>query len=353
MEELRAARRAEYRRLRERRRRGLSGLAKYLIVLNVFCLAMVAWLHLPRAGGGGGLAAPTPLADGAAKPGPLQLVGAAGLMPTPLPAPDGPLQAGPVPILMYHYVRTVDQAADPLGYGLSVTPAQFDEQMRWLHDNGYATVTMATAQRCIQGEPACPAKSVALTFDDGYLDAYTEALPVLQRYGFVATFYVVDSFVGQPPYMSWDQIVAMHSNGMEIGSHTLDHIDLSQTASAEVLRQAADSKREIEAKIGAPISSFCYPSGRYNADTVAQVRAAGYSNATTTRYDNDYSDMLTLPRRRIEGGKGLDVFAALVQEPTAQRGKGHSTHVAHTGSAPRLTGATKPAPRRSAQPQQH
>lgn len=306
-----------YRRRRPPRR--VSWLALYLLALNIICFGVVASLFWPAVGRvvRGGLLPtaqvaaqqgidPRILNTGSNQVGQQQLAVAT-------PTPSGPLQAGPVPILMYHYVRTVDAGADPMGYGLSVTPEQFDQQMQWLHDNGYATVTMATAQRCIQGEPVCPPKSIALTFDDGYLDAYTAALPVLQKYGMKATFYIVNSFVGQPPYMNWDQLAAMRDAGMEIGAHSLDHLDMTTLDVNEARRQAEQSKLELEAKLGVQVSSFCYPAGRYNADVEAQVRASGFSNATTTRWDNDYGDMFGLPRRRIEGGKGLDVFASTVQ----------------------------------------
>jgi peptidoglycan/xylan/chitin deacetylase (PgdA/CDA1 family) len=214
---------------------------------------------------------------------------------------------------MYHYIRDVDPAIDPMGYSLSVSPALFNQQMAWLRDNGYATVRMDVALRCVRGEPVCPPKAIVLTFDDGYLDAYTNAFPILQSYGFVGTFYVVNNLIGQGAYMTWDQVRAMRDAGMEIGAHTLDHLDLTTLDLGELRRQIEQSKLGIEMELGVPVTSFCYPAGRYNGDVAGQVTASGYTNATTTRWDNDYSDPFGLPRRRVEGGRGLDVFAAVVQ----------------------------------------
>ncbi|MBC8160125.1 MAG: polysaccharide deacetylase family protein [Roseiflexaceae bacterium] len=294
----------------------LSWLALYLIFLNILCLGMAASLYLPQPTAPVQVMQPTVAAQG----GPVALAVAGDPAPPPaqLPAPptatpSGPLQAGPVPILMYHYVRTVDPALDSLGYALSVAPATFEAHLAWLRENGYSTVSMATAQRCIQGEAACPPKALVLTFDDGYLDAYTEALPALQRYGFVGTFYIVNSFVGQPGYMSWQQVAELHEAGMEIGAHTLDHPDLTVIDQAEAHRQIAQSKLDIEARLGFQVNSFCYPAGRYTTDTIALVREAGYANATTTRWDEDYGDPLAYPRRRVQGGKGVETFAAVVR----------------------------------------
>jgi len=254
---------------------------------------------------------------------PIQLVpvdgGAAAPVATLFPtaaadAPTVPQASGlPPPILMYHYIRTVDQGSDPLGYNLSVTPEDFNSQLNWLHEQGYIGVRMDGITRCLRGEAPCPAKAIALTFDDGYEDAYTDALPALKRYGLVATFYIVINFVGQPGYMTWDQVAALRDAGMEIGAHTMSHLDLTsldwETANIEI----AQSKAELDQHLKINVTSFCYPTGLYNAGIEEQVRAAGYLNATTTRWDNDTSDIMALPRRRISGGTALDAFAWIVQ----------------------------------------
>jgi peptidoglycan/xylan/chitin deacetylase (PgdA/CDA1 family) len=219
--------------------------------------------------------------------------------------------ATPPPILMYHYVRVVDRHSDPLGYALSVTPEMFNAQMAWLHMHGYSGITMAQALGCMRGE-RCPPKPVALTFDDGYQDAYDQAFPTLQRYGFRATFYIISGFVNHPHYATWDEIRAMLHAGMEIGAHTIHHLDLTHIGPAEAAHEIGGSKAAIEHELGTTVTSFCYPSGRYNAAIEALVRQAGYASATTTRWDDNYSDPLALPRRRVSGDTTLEGFAALV-----------------------------------------
>src|SRR5262245_55563285 len=164
---------------------------------------------------------PVPLGDIAAQPIPT-------LFPTQPPAPQpGTGAAAYVPILMYHYIRFIDPAIDELGYNLSIRPDDFAQQLAWLHEQGYTTISMTTAQQCLRGEIACPPKPIALTFDDGYEDAYSTVVPILQRYGMHGAFYIVNSFVGQPGYMNWEQLAALRDAGMEIGAHTVSHLDLT------------------------------------------------------------------------------------------------------------------------------
>jgi peptidoglycan/xylan/chitin deacetylase (PgdA/CDA1 family) len=242
---------------------------------------------------------------------PLIMVPAA---PSPAVSTGGAVAApGSIPILMYHYVRVVDRGVDPLGYELSVTPDNFAQHLAWLHDNGYTTVRMDQLTRCLRSAATCPAKSVALTFDDGYEDAYTSALPLLQQYGFTATFYIISGRVGQPGYMSWAQIGAVRDAGMEIGAHSVTHLNLTDLDMGMVASEVTQSKHDLEQALGITVTSFCYPAGRYNAAIEEQVRAAGYTNATTTRWDSNWSDVFALPRRRISGDVDGGSFAWIAQ----------------------------------------
>ncbi len=254
-------------------------------------------------------------ADPAATPL-IQVPDTSSITPAPLPPPAFALaptgQRPYIPILMYHYVRSVDQAADPLGYGLSVTPNQFAAQVEWLRRSGYDTIQMSALAACIRGESPCPARAVALTFDDGYMDAYTAALPVLQEYGATATFYIVSGFAGHDAYMGWDEIRALYRAGMEIGAHSISHIDLTTLSHDENVDQIARSGAEIAAQIGAPIRSFCYPAGQFNADIAAITRDVGYTSATTTIQEGAQNDVFTLPRLRIYGDMSQDGFQATV-----------------------------------------
>jgi peptidoglycan/xylan/chitin deacetylase (PgdA/CDA1 family) len=228
--------------------------------------------------------------------------------PSRVPTVAGPLaerDLGYVPILMYHYVRSVDEAADPLGYRLSVTAERFAEQLAYLREQGYTSVTMRELTRCLRGEAVCAEKIVALTFDDGYEDSFSAALPLLRQHGFTATFYIVPNFVGRPGYMDWEQVRAMHTAGMEIGSHTMNHADLTGLSLKDARVEIGESKQVLEQQLGAPVVSFSYPAGSHDAALAEAVREAGYSNAVTTAQDIGFAELYRLARRRVLGGESI------------------------------------------------
>jgi peptidoglycan/xylan/chitin deacetylase (PgdA/CDA1 family) len=215
---------------------------------------------------------------------------------------------------MYHYVRVNPVASDKLGYGLSTTPADFAAQMALLAERGYRTLSVSE----LLAESAKPnhGKIVALTFDDGYADAYTEALPVLRRHGMRGTFYVITSFIGRGGYLSVDQTREMAAAGMIIGSHTVGHPDLTRLDRLGLRRELGDSRAELEKLVGKPVVDFCYPSGRFDPAARAAVEQAGYQTATTTQYGyaGPGQDPLLLPRVRISGGMTLGEFAGAIGE---------------------------------------
>jgi peptidoglycan/xylan/chitin deacetylase (PgdA/CDA1 family) len=216
-----------------------------------------------------------------------------------------------LPILMYHYIRQPPSIrADRLGYNLSVSPADFAAQMDWLRAHGYHPVDFNDVRAYFSGAQPMPAKPVVITFDDGYADLYTAAYPVLADHRFKAVAYIVSGFVGQPRYVTATQILEMDRNGIEIASHTVDHADLARSASASVMHQLVDSKRWLEHLVGHPVLDFAYPSGQFNAQVVAEVKAAGYSTAVTTMTSVDHSmaDRYTWSRVRVSGGETLGEF---------------------------------------------
>lgn len=225
-----------------------------------------------------------------------------------------------VPVLMYHYIRVNPVASDRLGYNLSVTPADFAAQMEWLVKNGYhAVFPSELAAALTQGAPL-PAKSVVLTFDDGYRDFYEQAWPVLRQFGLKASSAVITSYVdkgdrGDTQYMNWNMVKELDQSGMvEIASHTQSHPDLPRTSPAQRWLELSRSKEIIEQQLGHPCTSFVYPSGKYDGATVSDAKRAGYQIAFTTndgkvRVPQDSGPILQLPRVRVSGGTTIAGFA--------------------------------------------
>lgn len=209
-----------------------------------------------------------------------------------------------VPVLMYHYIRTCDDPEDENCPALSVSRQTFTSQMQWMHDHGYEAVDMEyfPYPYKIDGQP------FVVTFDDGYADTYTDALPVLERFGFTATWYIITDRIGKESYLSWDQVRDLVRRGMIVGSHTMSHPDLTSISGSAITGEVQGSKEKLIQELSTDIDAFCYPYGRYGTSTVNAVRAAGYLTATTTvegvaRRDMDF---LTLPRIRMKETTNLE-----------------------------------------------
>jgi len=239
-----------------------------------------------------------------------------------IPAPPEQVAPGPVsikvPILTYHYIRVNPDPRDKLGFALSVTPADFNAQMDWLARNGYHPITTEDLYLYLNRARGLPSKPVILTFDDGYADFYTTALPILRSHDFKATAYIVSGFVGRGGYMTADQIREADHSGIEIGSHSVSHVNLGTASAANVRFQVGESKRYLEQLLGHPVTAFCYPSGKYTASVANEIAAAGYHNSTTTAYGfwHSLGDRYAWSRLRVGGGQWIGEFAVAVLSAT-------------------------------------
>ena len=216
-----------------------------------------------------------------------------------------------LPTLMYHYIRKPPSIlADRIGYNLSVSPSDFSAQMDWLAVHGYHPVEFNDVRAYFAGKQPLPAKPVIITLDDGYADLYTTAYPILEAHGFKAVAYIVSGFVGQPRYVTAEQVLQLDRNGIEIASHTVEHANLARLTGSSLRAQLVDSKQWLESLLGHPVLDFAYPSGRFNAEVVAAVMAAGYSTAATEIYSTYHSlaDRYTWSRVRVRGGESLAEF---------------------------------------------
>jgi peptidoglycan/xylan/chitin deacetylase (PgdA/CDA1 family) len=215
-----------------------------------------------------------------------------------------------LPILMYHYIRYAP-AGDKVGWNLSVTPPDFQAQMQWLSDHGYTTVTMRDATLMIQKRKPLPPRAIALTFDDGYEDFYTAAVPVLKQFGFTATDYVPTRLVGLPAYMTWDQVQELDQSGFEMAAHTQFHVGLGRSNLDRARTEVFGSESDLETHLGHPVTDFCYPYGSFDPAVVALVKSAGFLSATSTINGvwHDSAQMYDLTRVRVGGGETIDYWS--------------------------------------------
>jgi peptidoglycan/xylan/chitin deacetylase (PgdA/CDA1 family) len=215
-----------------------------------------------------------------------------------------------IPILMYHQVDVEPPKGSPMR-GLVVAPATFSRQMAALSLLGYQGKSMGNLLPYINGEKH--GKVFGITFDDGYENNLRCALPILKRYGFSSTCYIVANQVGktnswdvergvrQVPLMNAQQLQVWVDAGQEVGSHTLNHVNLVTLPEADQAIEISQSKAQLEALVHQQygVQHFCYPYGGLNKTAVKNVRAAGYLTATTTvrgRAVQGQSEDLLLPR---------------------------------------------------------
>ena len=170
---------------------------------------------------------------------------------------------------------------------LCVPTNLFDEQMAYLKDNGYITITPEELYEGIEGNLVLPERPVMITFDDGYIDNYTNAMPVLKKYGMRATVFVVPGFTSvQPNYLTWEQLKEMEKNGFSVQSHTLNHRALEELPDDEIRAELLNSKLLIEKNLGHAVNFLAYPTGTYNLHIAGIAKDVGYKAAFTIRYGN-------------------------------------------------------------------
>lgn len=218
-----------------------------------------------------------------------------------------------VPILMYHYINDEEPSRSKLG----VSPKSFERQMRFLKEHNYNVVTLDKITDLIKYKKRIPPKTLAITFDDGYIDNYTNAYPVLKKYNIPAAIFVVINRIGkrlgQDEYMDWWQIEELSDSGLiTIGSHSISHPNLSEVVSQDKLRdEIFASKRILEETLHKKVDFFSYPFGGVNSRARSLTIEAGYKACLGTNFPKDYpgDDIYALKRLRIsENSKNLFIF---------------------------------------------
>lgn len=184
---------------------------------------------------------------------------------------------------MYHYVEYNQNKEDFKRDQLNIEPHIFEQQIEGLIANNYKFITTNELAKIINSNKPDNNNYVALTFDDGYRDFYTDVFPILKKYNVKATVYIIYNFLNSNNYMySWQVEEIIESQLVEIGSHTNNHTYLKGTNNEIITEEIVSSKKLIEDEFNITVNSFAYPYGAYNDFAQQQVEKAGYTNATTT-----------------------------------------------------------------------
>lgn len=207
-----------------------------------------------------------------------------------------------VPILLYHHI------SDTVSTEYSVHTDQFKEQMKWLSDRGYTSVNISDVSRAIVAGEDLPDRPVVITFDDGYLDVYQNAYPILENYGFFATFFIIGDTVDTRGNLSAEQLQELVNHGWEIGCHSMHHSYLTSGYNLE--EEIVGSKVLLESKIGDPVQTFAYPYGLTNATVTNYTINAGYTSAVGlgSIMTHSTSTLFFLHRKEIKSWYTLDFF---------------------------------------------
>jgi putative peptidoglycan lipid II flippase len=208
----------------------------------------------------------------------------------------------PPRVLMYHSIARMDRDLNRV----CVSPERFRQQLDWLHRNGLRGVSIRELRQA--RERGAASRLVGLTFDDGYRDFLTSALPILERYGFTATLFIVAGLLGgenewdggpRLPLLDKDELREVRARGMEIGSHGLWHVRLAGLDHATLRREVQDSRELLSGLLGEPVDGFCYPYGSLDGPAIRAVQEAGYTYGCGVKVPSGAVSRFSLPRTHV------------------------------------------------------
>ena len=204
-----------------------------------------------------------------------------------------------VPILMYHHVGLPEDRSST-----NVSLETFENQMEFLKVHRYRVVPLEELVETIKSGKSIPADTVAITFDDGYLDNIQNAFPVLKKMNFPATIFVITRNINEPGWLSEEDLKILDESGISIGAHSVNHAFLKDSPTGDAALEISESKKRLEKILGHPVTLFSYPAGGLNRETPILVEKAGYEGAVTTNYGKTKHSPYALHRIKASEGHG-------------------------------------------------
>jgi peptidoglycan/xylan/chitin deacetylase (PgdA/CDA1 family) len=218
---------------------------------------------------------------------------------------------------MYHRILDLPEDAGAAQRDYTVSPAQFEEQLRYMKEQGFQPIRLYDLNAHLQLGSPLPDRPVIVTFDDGYRDNFTAAFPLLQKYGFTATFFINTQPIHDeyPAYMTWEQVRQMSRQGMDVESHSHSHPNLKGKPPEEVAREVIRSKELIQNHTGKMVRFFSYPYGHYDQQVVDILMTEGFWGAVTLRSGvvQGSRAMFDLQRVWVRYDDTLDAFVAKLE----------------------------------------
>ncbi|GAA0743948.1 polysaccharide deacetylase family protein [Clostridium oceanicum] len=217
-----------------------------------------------------------------------------------------------IPVLMYH---SVDYEKDN---GLRMPKEKFEKQMKYLKDNGYTTLTLDEFYDFLVNNSPIPKKSIVITLDDGYVDNYNNAYPILKKYGLKASIFVITGNIDKDKRtVNSKQIKEMAKNGVMCFSHTVKHDQLDKLSYEKQLDTLKKSKETLENLLNKDSKYIAYPYGKWNEDTIKAVKKLGYTMAVTTEggWTSKDNGIYTLNRVYVSSLYSMDEFIRRITNP--------------------------------------
>lgn len=240
-----------------------------------------------------------------------------------------------LPVLMYH---SISEESSPLFASYCLSTRRFAAHLAYLSDSGWRTMTAGAAASAIGTGAELPDKTVVLTFDDGYDDFHSAALPLLQRYGFSASLFVPTAYVGTTSrwlrscqeedrrILTWSALSEIASTGVEIGSHSHTHPQLDRIPASAVRQEVSSAKAILEDGLQQRVTGFAYPYGYWNRLTRRALAATGYDWACSVdeRPVGHGDALLSMPRLTVSGSTTVADLEALLTARTSPALRGIS-----------------------------
>lgn len=192
-----------------------------------------------------------------------------------------------IPILTYHSI-------DESGSVISTSPETFRRQIKFLSEEAFNVISLKDLTLCLNGSIEFSPKTIILTFDDGFQNFYTTAFPILKEHNFTATVFLITDYCGKyndwygnlpslerSKLMDWNEIKELSKSGIEFGSHTRTHPDLTKISIEKAKQEIIGSKSKIEEKLGIEVADFAYPYGKYN-QAVKNITGDNFKTSCST-----------------------------------------------------------------------
>ncbi len=204
-----------------------------------------------------------------------------------------------MPVLCYHHIREWKKSDTEDDRAYIVPPAKLEEQLKYLKDNGYHSVVSQQVYDYYANGKPLPDKPVMLSFDDSDNNQYTNALPLLKKYGFNATFFIMTVTIDKENYMTAEQLKELDKEGYDVQPHTWDHHMVTKyTTEEDWQRQIVEPKKTLEELLGHPTPFFAYPFGVYDAASAEKIKSYGYKGAfrLSENMDKDADPLFAIKR---------------------------------------------------------